>query len=97
MGEAQAVGEGRWGMLTSLVCVCVCVAVRVYQRWWWGEHGMQWLGQHHTLTVAHNHMQEIGFTVLGLLTFIPGFYHTRLAYYTWRGYPGYRWDSIPGW
>jgi len=36
-----------------------------------------------------------GFLVLGLLTFIPGFYHSRIAYYAWRGYSGYSLRSIP--
>lgn len=44
-----------------------------------------------------SYAQEIGFTVLGLLTFIPGFFHCRIAYYTWKGYPGYTWDKIPAW
>ncbi len=48
-------------------------------------------GGGHTHAVA----QEYGFTIIGLLTFIPGFYHTRIAYYTWRGYKGFSWDQIP--
>ncbi|KAK9806914.1 hypothetical protein WJX72_007284 [[Myrmecia] bisecta] len=36
-----------------------------------------------------------GFLVLGCLTFVPGFYETRIAYYTWRGVPGYSYTSIP--
>jgi hypothetical protein len=33
--------------------------------------------------------------VLGLLTFIPGFYETRIAYYTLRRFPGYSFSHIP--
>lgn len=33
--------------------------------------------------------------ILGVLTFIPGFYHVRIAYYAWMGYRGYSFDDIP--
>lgn len=33
--------------------------------------------------------------ILGLVTFIPGFYHVRLAYYAFRGYTGYSYLDIP--
>lgn len=36
-----------------------------------------------------------GLVTLGLLTFIPGFYQTRIAYHTWRGHPGFSYSSIP--
>lgn len=36
-----------------------------------------------------------GFLVLGLLSALPGFYVTRLAYYAARGRPGYSFDDIP--
>ncbi|KAJ4707401.1 hypothetical protein OWV82_020925 [Melia azedarach] len=39
--------------------------------------------------------QAIGLLVLGILTFLPGFYETRIAYYSWRGAEGYRFASIP--
>ncbi|XP_020265015.1 transmembrane protein 230 [Asparagus officinalis] len=39
--------------------------------------------------------QAYGLLVLGILAFLPGFYETRLAYYSWRGAPGYRFASIP--
>ena len=26
-----------------------------------------------------------------------GYYHCRIAYYTWRGRKGFRYDSIPAW
>ncbi|KAL8528377.1 hypothetical protein ACS0TY_005984 [Phlomoides rotata] len=39
--------------------------------------------------------QAYGLLGLGLLTFIPGFYETRIAYYSWRGAQGYRFASIP--
>ena len=32
---------------------------------------------------------------LGLLMFIPGFYHVRLAYYAFKGYPGYSFEDLP--
>nr|XP_010943669.1 transmembrane protein 230 isoform X1 [Elaeis guineensis] len=39
--------------------------------------------------------QAYGLMVLGILAFLPGFYETRIAYYSWRGAPGYRFASIP--
>ncbi|XP_011085698.1 transmembrane protein 230 [Sesamum indicum] len=39
--------------------------------------------------------QAYGLLGLGLLTFVPGFYETRIAYYSWRGAQGYRFASIP--
>eukprot|EP01137_Pigoraptor_chileana_P004628 Opistho-2@46519 len=41
------------------------------------------------------HDRAIPFLVLGSLLFIPGFYHVRIAYYTWKQYPGYSYDDIP--
>jgi hypothetical protein len=37
----------------------------------------------------------IALLTLGSITFIPGFYHTRIAYYAWKGYEGYSLDDIP--
>ncbi|KAB2056048.1 Uncharacterized protein F383_26690 [Gossypium arboreum] len=39
--------------------------------------------------------QAYGLLVLGILTFLPGFYETRIAYYSWRGAEGYSFASIP--
>lgn len=39
--------------------------------------------------------QAYGLLALGILTFLPGFYETRVAYYSWRGAAGYRFASIP--
>ncbi|KAL5559641.1 hypothetical protein UlMin_035852 [Ulmus minor] len=39
--------------------------------------------------------QAYGLFALGILTFLPGFYETRIAYYSWRGAKGYRFASIP--
>eukprot|EP00698_Gefionella_okellyi_P021955 TRINITY_DN720_c0_g2_i2.p1 TRINITY_DN720_c0_g2~~TRINITY_DN720_c0_g2_i2.p1 ORF type:complete len:111 (-),score=7.55 TRINITY_DN720_c0_g2_i2:265-555(-) len=33
--------------------------------------------------------------VLGSITFIPGAYHVRIAYYAWKGYKGYEYSAIP--
>ncbi|GKV08779.1 hypothetical protein SLEP1_g20363 [Rubroshorea leprosula] len=41
------------------------------------------------------HSQAYGLMALGILTFLPGFYETRIAYYAWRGVDGYRFSSIP--
>ncbi|CAK9186055.1 unnamed protein product [Ilex paraguariensis] len=39
--------------------------------------------------------QAYGLLGLGFLTFLPGFYETRIAYYSWRGAAGYSFASIP--
>ncbi|XP_051117979.1 uncharacterized protein LOC127242469 [Andrographis paniculata] len=39
--------------------------------------------------------QAYGLLGLGFLTFLPGFYETRIAYYSWRGTQGYRFASVP--
>lgn len=39
--------------------------------------------------------QAYGLLGLGLVAFLPGFYETRIAYYSWRGAQGYRFASIP--
>ena len=33
--------------------------------------------------------------ILGAITFVPGFYHVRIAYYAWQGYAGYSFADIP--
>lgn len=37
----------------------------------------------------------IALFVLGSLTFLPGFYHTRIAYLAWRGVSGFSFKDIP--
>ncbi|KAE9598950.1 hypothetical protein Lal_00022631 [Lupinus albus] len=39
--------------------------------------------------------QAFGLLALGFLSFLPGFYETRIAYYAWRGAKGYRFSAIP--
>lgn len=39
--------------------------------------------------------QVYGFLTIGLLLFIPGFYETRIAYYSMRGAKGYSFTQIP--
>uniref|UniRef100_A0A673HFY8 Transmembrane protein 230 n=1 Tax=Sinocyclocheilus rhinocerous TaxID=307959 RepID=A0A673HFY8_9TELE len=33
--------------------------------------------------------------IIGILIFLPGFYHLRIAYYAFKGYRGYSYDDIP--
>jgi hypothetical protein len=33
--------------------------------------------------------------ILGVIMFVPGAYHVRIAYYAYRQYPGYSFDEIP--
>ncbi|PIN08606.1 putative membrane protein [Handroanthus impetiginosus] len=35
------------------------------------------------------------FAILGGILFIPGFYHTRIAYYAYKGYKGFSFSNIP--
>ncbi|XP_076938539.1 uncharacterized protein LOC143606766 [Bidens hawaiensis] len=39
--------------------------------------------------------QAYGLFGLGTLTFLPGFYETRIAYYSWRGAQGFHFAAIP--
>lgn len=39
--------------------------------------------------------QAYGLLGLGIVSFLPGYYETRIAYYSWRGAQGYRFASIP--
>ncbi|GIL52778.1 hypothetical protein Vafri_8556 [Volvox africanus] len=52
-----------------------------------------WL--HFTQQVLGKEQAEIGFTILGAMTFVPGAYHCYLAYGAWQRWPGFSWDSIP--
>ncbi|KAM7267807.1 hypothetical protein ACFE04_009973 [Oxalis oulophora] len=45
--------------------------------------------------VPGENSQAYGLLALGFLTFLPGFYETRIAYYSFRGANGYRFSSIP--
>ncbi|XP_028662335.1 transmembrane protein 230a [Erpetoichthys calabaricus] len=33
--------------------------------------------------------------IIGILVFLPGFYHLRIAYYASKGYRGYSYEDIP--
>ncbi|XP_051541713.1 transmembrane protein 230a [Myxocyprinus asiaticus] len=33
--------------------------------------------------------------IIGILIFLPGFYHLRIAFYASKGYRGYSYDDIP--
>ena len=33
--------------------------------------------------------------VLGVLAFLPGFYHSYIAFMAWRGYSGYSFSDLP--
>ncbi|KAJ4784449.1 Transmembrane protein 230 [Rhynchospora pubera] len=49
----------------------------------------------HTGHMQGDSSQANGLLFLGILAFLPGFYETRVAYYSWRGAPGYHFASIP--
>ncbi|XP_027882151.1 transmembrane protein 230-like [Xiphophorus couchianus] len=44
---------------------------------------------------VENPDRTIPVIVIGLLVFLPGFYHLRIAYYAAKGYRGYSYDDIP--
>mmetsp|Transcript_9160 Transcript_9160/g.26260 ORF Transcript_9160/g.26260 Transcript_9160/m.26260 type:complete len:97 (+) Transcript_9160:534-824(+) len=37
----------------------------------------------------------LALTILGALAFLPGFYHTRIAFLAWRGYRGFSFSQLP--
>ncbi|KAG8440914.1 hypothetical protein GDO86_006593 [Hymenochirus boettgeri] len=39
--------------------------------------------------------RAIPILIIGILVFLPGFYHLRIAYYAYKGYRGYSYDDIP--
>lgn len=45
--------------------------------------------------VNDHHDRTIPVLVIGILVFLPGFYHLRIAYYASKGYRGYSYDDIP--
>ncbi|XP_034458173.1 transmembrane protein 230-like isoform X2 [Hippoglossus hippoglossus] len=47
-----------------------------------------------TIKVEHPD-RTIPVIIIGLLVFLPGFYHLRIAYYAAKGYRGYSYDDIP--
>ncbi|KAL3675052.1 hypothetical protein R1sor_025000 [Riccia sorocarpa] len=60
--------------------------------------GSLFLVTSHFIFTAHmggDSSQAYGFLVLGFLLFLPGFYETRIAYYSWRGHKGYSFSRIP--
>ncbi|XP_078155266.1 transmembrane protein (DUF872) [Carex rostrata] len=49
----------------------------------------------HTGHMPGDSSQANGLLFLGILAFLPGFYECRVAYYSWRGAPGYNFSAIP--
>ncbi|XP_054613830.1 transmembrane protein 230a isoform X1 [Dunckerocampus dactyliophorus] len=47
-----------------------------------------------TIVVEHPD-RTIPVIIIGILVFLPGFYHLRIAYYAAKGYRGYSYDDIP--
>uniref|UniRef100_G3Q2B3 Transmembrane protein 230 n=1 Tax=Gasterosteus aculeatus aculeatus TaxID=481459 RepID=G3Q2B3_GASAC len=47
-----------------------------------------------TIKVEHPD-RTIPVIIIGVLVFLPGFYHLRIAYYAAKGYRGYSYDDIP--
>ncbi|WOL19027.1 transmembrane protein 230-like [Canna indica] len=45
--------------------------------------------------VGGDRAHGIFFAVLGSVLFLPGFYYTRIAYYAYKGYKGFSFDTIP--
>ncbi|XP_060787739.1 transmembrane protein 230b [Neoarius graeffei] len=45
--------------------------------------------------VQDHRERTIPVLIIGILVFIPGFYHLRIAYYAYKGYHGYSYDDIP--
>lgn len=49
----------------------------------------------HVLFHLQHQERTIPVLIIGILVFIPGFYHLRIAYYAYKGYRGYSYDDIP--
>nr|XP_046204584.1 transmembrane protein 230-like isoform X1 [Oncorhynchus gorbuscha] len=48
------------------------------------------------VTVSMTHADRtVPVLIIGILVFLPGFYHLRIAYYASKGYRGYSYDDIP--
>ena len=43
----------------------------------------------------NSNSSSIPLLVIGIISFLPGFYSVRLAYLAWMGYPGYSYADIP--
>lgn len=92
LGKEQAVsrchvGPGRTVQpcrLISAWCVCMLLVVLLPAV----ETAADSVGTHG----APAGMQEIGFTILGAMTFVPGAYHTYIAYGAYRGWSGFSYD-----
>ncbi|KAM9456299.1 transmembrane protein 230a [Clarias gariepinus] len=44
---------------------------------------------------VENPDRTIPVLIIGVLIFLPGFYHLRIAYYASKGYRGYSYEDIP--
>lgn len=69
--------------------VCTPPPAVVRLTWTLSLSGPLWPGllQHSDRTVP--------VLIIGILVFLPGFYHLRIAYYASKGCPGYSYDDIP--
>lgn len=48
-----------------------------------------------SLSVPQGTDRAVPVLIIGILVFLPGFYHLRIAYYASKGYRGYSYDDIP--
>ncbi|XP_039657966.1 transmembrane protein 230b [Perca fluviatilis] len=49
-----------------------------------------------TVSIRNRHSDRtVPVLIIGILVFLPGIYHLRIAYYASRGYRGYSYDDIP--
>eukprot|EP00963_Diacronema_lutheri_P008663 scaffold767_cov385-Pavlova_lutheri.AAC.3 len=49
---------------------------------------------HYSEHVKGQSAADAGFAILGMLTFVPGFHYTRIAYYAWRERKGYDFQDM---
>lgn len=47
------------------------------------------------LSVLQGTDRAVPVLIIGILVFLPGFYHLRIAYFASKGYRGYSYDDIP--
>ena len=67
---------------------CVCKDLKIIRSVDLGNHPAELRVASYVVNVAV-HTAGLGVLVLGTLTFIPGFYYTRVAYLAWKGLGDY--------
>ena len=74
---------------------------KVYDNWfmnWTHDFILNFNNLHVVMFASFCHQgadRAVPVLIIGILVFLPGFYHLRIAYYASKGYRGYSYDDIP--